>query len=364
MLARDFISKEYRVLDGEDLISHALLVFEETDSIVVMRNKQYIGMLVEKELTRSKLPPKAKVKSFVRNTPKIKLDTPIEEIARLMLENELSNLPVFENEKLVGIVKIDDLLERIVEKRFGEEKIDRFISKNVTSVSPSDNIGKVLKIFRKKNISRLPVVKDNIVVGVITMKDVIEKVIRPEDKPEFGEFISEKKHYLKIPVEGIMIPDPFIMPPNAKIRDVVREMIERKIGGVIIAEDNKLVGIITKKDLLEPIASRGREEKFFIQFCGKFDRIEGFHREDGLNLINSFLRKYEEHLEMGNIYVYIKQHKERKRGLPLIYCKLRLSSPNGLFIAADEGWGFKSALKNAITAIEKQLDKNLRRKPT
>ncbi len=357
MIAKDFVSKDYRVIDAEDLISHVLSIFEETDSIVVMRNKQYIGMLIEKELTRSKLPPKSKVKSFVKATPKIKIDTPVEEIARLMLENELSNLPVFENDRLIGIVKIDDLLDKIVEKRFGDEKIERFTSRDIIFVSPNDSIGRVLKLFRKKNISRLPVVKDDIIVGVITMRDIIEKVIHPEEKPEFGEFVAEKKRYLKIPVEGIMTPDPFMMPPNAKVRDAVREMIERKIGGIIVSDNNKLIGIVTKKDLLEPIASRGREEKFFIQFCGELDKIEGFDREDGMNIINSFLRKYEKFLQNGHLYIYIKQHKERKRGLPLIYCNLRLTSPNGLFIASDEGWGFISALKNAIIAIEKQLNR-------
>lgn len=357
MLAKDFVSSNYRVVDAEDHVSHVLSVFEETDCVVVMRNKRYIGVLVEKELTRAKIPPKAKVKSFVKPAPRVKPDTSVEEVARLMLENELFHLPVFENDKLVGVVKVDDLLTRVVESRFGDEKIDRFVSRDVKFVSPSDSIGRVLKVFRRKNISRLPVVENGRVVGVVTMRDVVEKVLHPEDKPEYGEFVAEKKRFLRIPVEGIMTSDPFLMPPSARVRDVVREMVEKGIGGVIVADDDKLVGVVTKKDLLEPVASRGRVEKVFVQFCGELDRVEGFSRQTGLNLVKGFLRKFEGFLETGCLYVYVKQHKERKHGLPLVYCNLRLSSPKGLFVAADEGWGFRSALRNALVAVEKQLSR-------
>ena len=357
MIAKDFTSTDYEIISPDESISRALSIFEETDSIVVIKGKEYVGMLVEKELARAKLPPKAKVKSFVKPSPKIKPDMPIEEVARLMLESELFHLPVFENEELIGIVKVDDLLEKIVEREFGEEEIEKFISRDIEFVSPSDNIGKVIKIFRERNISRLPVLENGKIVGVITMHDLMEKVIYPDDKPEYGEFIAEKKRYLKIPVKGIMISEPFIMPPNAKVREVVKEMLERKIGGMIVGTGSKVLGMVTKKDLLEPIASFGKEEKIFIQFCGELDRIEGFNKSEGMSQLRNFLQKHEEFLEDGYLYVYLKQHKERKHGIPLIYCKLRLFCPKEIFIAADEGWGFRMALKNAISAMEKQINK-------
>jgi len=302
MIAKDFVSSDCRVIEENEHISRALSLFEETDSIIVTRKKEYAGMLVEKELTRAKLPPNAKVKSFVRPAPKINPDTPIGEVARLMLENEAFILPVFEDKKLIGVVKVDDLLKKIVEKELGYEKIGKFVSKDVKFVSPGDNIGKVIKIFRENNISRLPVVEDGKVVGVITMHDLMEK-------------------------------------------------------GMIVSSDGKLMGIVTKKDLLEPIASTEKEEKIFVQFCGELDRVEDFDRSEGMTLLNNFLRKHETFLETGYLYVYLKQHKERKHGIPLVYCKLRLSCPKGVFTAADNGWGFHAALKNAVSAMEKQIEK-------
>ena len=356
MKAKELMSREYRVIEPDEPISRALSIFEETDTIIVMENKNYKGVLIEKELTRAKLPPNAKVKSFIKSAPKLDVDTDMEEIARLMLESNIYALPVFENEKLIGVVKVDELLEKVVEEEFGDEKIEKFISKNVAFVSPDDNIGKVIKIFREKNISRLPVVENGKVVGVITMKDLMEKVIHPEDKPEYGEFVAEKKRYLKIPVKGIMTPEPFTMPPHARVREAVREMIGRNIGGIIVAENGKLVGILTKRDLLEPISSRGKKENIFIQFCGE-NKIEGFDESEASMHLNNFIRKYENFLGEGYMYIYLKQHKEKRHGLPLIHCKIRLSSSRGMFIASGENYGVKAAIKDAINAIEKQIER-------
>ncbi len=355
--AQQLMTKDFAVIDEDETISRALSMLENTDALVVMKGKEYRGIITEKDLIRAKIPPNAKVKSFVKHAPKIEPDTPIEEIARLMLESDIYHLPVFQDNKLVGIVRDDDLLKRIVEEQLGNEQVSNFMSSQPITINPDDNIGKVVKLFKEKDISRLPVVEDGKIVGIITVRDLLEKVIHPEEKPEYGEFIAEKKRYLKIPVKGVMTEEPIVMPPDAKVKDVIEEMLKNNIGGMLIAENEKLVGIVTKKDLLEPIASHGKEEKIFIQLCGEMDKIEGFDKEEAMSYLKEFTRKHEEFLETGYLCAYLKQHKERKHGLPLVYCKIRLSSPKGFFIADDDGWGFRQAMKKAITAIEKQIER-------
>ena len=355
--AQQLMTKDFAVIDEDETISRALSMLENTDALVVMKGKEYRGIITEKDIIRAKIPPNAKVKSFVKHAPKIEPDTPIEEIAHLMLESDIYHLPVFQDNKLVGIVRDDDLLKRIVEEQLGNEQVSNFMSSQPITISPDDNIGKVVKLFKEKDISRLPVVEDGKIVGIVTVRDLLEKVIHPEEKPEYGEFIAEKKRYLKIPVKGVMTEEPIVMPPDTKVKDVIEEMLKNNIGGMLIAENEKLVGIVTKKDLLEPIASHGKEEKIFVQLCGEMDKIEGFDKEEAMSQLEEFIRKHEEFLETGYLCAYLKQHKEKKHGLPLVYCKIRLSSPKGFFIADDDGWGFRQAMKKAITAIEKQIER-------
>lgn len=360
MITEEILSGDFDIIENNETISHALSLFEKNDVLIVMDGNEYKGVITRKDILRAKIPPEAKVKRFVRSAPKIKLNTSIEETARLMLESGIFCLPVFEGNEIKGVVRDIDIIKRVVEKEFGDTEIKNFMTKNPVFVSPGDSIGKVLHIFKKHNISRLPVVEKEKVVGVITLRDLMEKVIHPEEKPGYGEFIAEKKRYLKIPVKGIMTANPIIMPPNSKTREVVEEMIKNRIGGMIVGEGGKLIGIVTIKDLLEPVA-RSEKERFFIQFCGETDEIEGFDREEGMAYMKEFTRKYEKFLGEGCVYIYVKQYKERKRGLPLIHCKIRIYSPNHFFVASEEGWGFRNALKNAIHAIEKVIEKEKRK---
>lgn len=357
MITEEILSSDFDIIGNNETISRALSLFEKNDVLIVMDENEYRGVITRKDILRAKIPPEAKIRRFVRNAPKIKLNTSIEETARLMLESGIFCLPVFAGDEIKGVIKDVDIIKRVVEKEFGEMEIKNFMTKNPVFVNPDDSIGKVLQIFKKQNISRLPVVEKEKIVGVITLKDLMEKVIHPEEKPEYGEFIAEKKRYLKIPVKGIMTSNPVVMPPDSKVREVVDEMIKNRIGGMLIGEGKKLAGIVTIKDLLEPVAKPEKEERFFIQFCGETDEIEGFDKEEGMAYMREFIRKYGDFLKNGYVYIYLKQYKERKRGLPLIHCKMRVYSPNGFFIASEDGWGFRNALKNAIDAIEKVIEK-------
>jgi len=356
MRAADLISTEFAVMKADDTISRSLPLFENNDVIVVMDGKNYTGVLIGKEILRAKIPPSAKVKNFIKHAPRLHPETPAEEIARLMLESNMYHLPVFDGEKLVGVVGYDAILKHIMEGEIGGEPVEKYLSRDIITVTPDDNIGKVIKIFREHNISRLPVVKNGEVVGIITLRDIMEKVIHPQEKPEYGEFIAEKKRYLKIPVKGIMTEEPFMMPPLTPVRDVIKEMLERKIGGMLIGEEKRLHGIITVKDILEPLTVKKGEE-VFIQFCGEMEEIEDFDKEEGMAYILELIRKKERMLKNGYIYVYLKRHKEKKHGLSRVYCKIRASSPSHLFVASSEGWGFRQALKNAIKTLEKQMEK-------
>jgi len=357
--AQQLMTNDFAIIGYDETIAKAISLFEEeqTDALIVMDGKEYKGILTQKDVVRAKIPPEAKVKSFVKHAPHIEPSSPVEEVARLMLESDVYHLPVFEDSRLVGIVRDDDILKKVIEEEFGNEKIEKFMTKEPITVSPDESIGKVLRIFKERNISRLPVVENGKLVGIITVRDIVEKVVHPEDKPEYGEFIAEKKSYLKIPVKGVMTEEPITMSPNATVKEVVEEMLKNGFGGMLICEDSKLVGIITKKDLLEPIASYAREEKIFAQLAGELHKIEGFDKEEAMIYINEFIRKHEEFLENGYLYCYLKQHKEKRHGLPLVYCKIRLSSPKGFFVADDDGWGFRQAMKKTILAIEKQIER-------
>jgi len=110
-------------------------------------------------------------------------------IARqLMAKHRVNQLPVLDNEALVGIVTDRDLRDAYPTSMMIDrgEEIDRFadsvtveevMSHDVFTVQPDTPLGKAVALLRRHRIGSLPVMKNKKLVGIITRSDVLEFVL-------------------------------------------------------------------------------------------------------------------------------------------------------------------------------------------
>ncbi len=368
---KEIIEKDYPKIEEDEKISQAISNMGDSDGIIVLSDGKYRGVLSKRDISRAKISPNTKPTRFLKNVASLNEEETIENTAGLMLESDSYILPVFEKDKIIGVVTARDLLKKAVEKEFGEEPIKKYISKPVIKITSEEPVSKAIKMFKEEDISRLPVFKNNELSGMITIDDTLSKFIHPEhrqggsgqyqDTSKYGAYMADKKEYMDLPVQGIMSERVKIMDPESKLRDIVNTMCENNYRGMIIGKDKNIEGIITKKDLLEPLATSVIRQPIVIQFSGKLDSINGFNKQRPKEIIFSNFKKYLDYLDNAHIYVRLKRHTEQSQGKHIIYCKMRLSSPRGMFIASEEGWGFMDSINKSCEAIEKQIKKNKRR---
>lgn len=360
--ANDLLETDFPRIEVAAPLSKAIHLFKEVDSLVVMEDGTYRGLLRERDVMRAKIPLNSKAETYLTHVSKLSPGDPAEEIARLMVGSDVYMLPVLDD-GLAGVVTADALLAAAADTSYGDEAVKNYMSSPVTTITPEESVGKALKYFKEQDISRLPVVENGEAVGIVTMDDIVSRVIHPEEKAkglaEHGEYIGEKKHYLKMPVKGIMVEKLLIMPPDASIRDIIAGMRRRHLRGMLIGTETTVQGVITKKDLLEPIAALAREEAmpFVVQFAGPLDKLAEFDKQEARSYLEDAVQTYRDFLRNGYLYVHLKEHKETLRGISSIYCKMRLSTPRGMFIAGEEGWGAMHAIRNAFSVIERQIRK-------
>ncbi len=115
------------------------------------------------------------------------------------------------------------------------------------------------KLMKESRIRRLPVVDHGKLVGILTLGDIREA--SPSDATSLSIF---ELNYLlaRLTVDTIMTGDPIVIEPTATIRQAAQIMLEHKIGGLPVVQDEKLVGIITESDIFrvlvlepEPVAA-------------------------------------------------------------------------------------------------------------
>ena len=80
-------------------------------------------MVSEKSIVGSLKNLKTGINGMVRKTPKITPETTIYEAARLMVENQTRQLPVFEKEKVKGVVTTESLMQSAVDTEFGNKPV-------------------------------------------------------------------------------------------------------------------------------------------------------------------------------------------------------------------------------------------------
>jgi acetoin utilization protein AcuB len=106
------------------------------------------------------------------------------------------------------------------------------------------------------NIRQLPVVVGPELVGIISDRDLRSFLSgRLFSSPE------ERAAALNTPIDAVMSTAPMTVGPDDDLRDAIEIMIDEKIGGIPVVEEEKgLVGIITYVDVLRCFFEQLEEE--------------------------------------------------------------------------------------------------------
>lgn len=118
-----------------------------------------------------------------------------------------------------------------------------WMTKDVRTITKDDSIQEASKRMREINGGSLIVMDGDNPAGIITERDVSQKLVA-EDKPPSGT-----------KVEDIMTKNLISASPEDSIMEVSKRMNLAKIKKMPIMENGKLVGIITTTDLMNVMKS-------------------------------------------------------------------------------------------------------------
>lgn len=361
IIVEEFMSQKFKWVHLNDSLEEVLKLFKtEIDVILVINdNNDYEGILTKRMILRSGLSYKdTKVGELAAFAPKIDSSTTVQEAARLMLEYDVMNLPVFDNNNLVGVVDSEKVLSVVAKKKFGKRKVKDIMSENTIVVTPKDKVSWILRIFRDSHISRLPVVEDGFIKGIVTLHDILYKLIFPQNMDTFAVFFNENESMLDTYVENIMSYPVISSNFQSNIKDVIDQMVDYKVNGIIIIDNyNKLIGMITKRDILEHLYEEKIEFTYSnIQINSK---IKNINKKELLDYISDFIKKYEKKLGKVSINIYLSEQKKKSDEKHLTFARCRIRTDYGRFAVSAEGWGHYESIRNVMLNFEKQINKKL-----
>lgn len=356
---RDIMSKDIVYVSPEDSVSKIISLIEEYcfREILVLKDKKLEGIVYSKEISRKGIidPTKAKVNIVMKSPPPaLSPNQDIDEAASMIFKTGLRALPVVEKNKVIGVVSMHDIVEMAAKtKEFRQTTAESIMSASEIATEETD-IGTARILMREKNISRIPVVdKNQKLAGVVTIFDLL-KAVKPRERMDFYSMAAEKETTMDIPVSAVMNTLITTAERSTSLNEVVNLMRKDETDGIIVAENNSPIGVITEKDLLEVYASSLKKKGVYYQISGLTDE-DDFAVETVDRMVRDTLQKMSKMFNPLFFFLHVKKYD--KKGKAKYSIRTRFRTDKGVFVSKSYAWDIRDAVNDALAKLERIMIK-------
>lgn len=134
-------------------------------------------------------------------------------------------------------------------------KVKDAMVKDVIKISADDPLDKAIDLLSKKDISGMPVIKDENVVGILSESDILRKMgLKDLISIDVGD-VDKIKKIQSLRVEDVMNKEIYFVKEDDDVTVAIRIMNEKDVNRLpVVNKKNKLVGILTRGDVIRVFA--------------------------------------------------------------------------------------------------------------
>jgi len=118
------------------------------------------------------------VRDVMTKNPKVvRRDTSVQEVVATMNKFGISSIVVVQEERPVGIITHKDIMSKIVQPRIPPDAVTarEIMATPVVTIDENVSIEEAARLMARKNIKKLPVVRDDKLIGIITSMDLVRE---------------------------------------------------------------------------------------------------------------------------------------------------------------------------------------------
>jgi len=126
-------------------------------------------------------------------------------------------------------------------------RIADIMSREVVTLSRTDRLRDAIDLFYSRRIRHIPVVDGEVLVGIVTDRDV--KRASPSlftgiDREEYDRVLEVTS------IEQVMTREPHTVTSSSEVKPTLRVMLEHRYGALPVVDEGRIVGIVTETDFL------------------------------------------------------------------------------------------------------------------
>ncbi len=167
----------------------------------------------------------------------------------LLVDKDISGLPVVDEMRLVGMISEKDILEIVVQSDTIPGLTSDFMTTNVVTCQEETGMADLCTCLSRHSFRHVPVMRGDKLVGIVSRSDLIrayQNRFRPED---YGRYASGS---LGPVARDVMTYGLLTVTPQTPVYRAMQMLASKEITGLPVVDDTmRLVGILSEKDIID-----------------------------------------------------------------------------------------------------------------
>lgn len=257
MKVKDIMTTEVLSVDKDVDLKYVMKLMKKNDvtKIPIFEEKKLIGVVTDTAIAvklgaiRSRGVPASRLYASSVMEREIEVVYPDDDLSKILAkvgEPGPTMLHVLEDDKLVGVITKADLLPLVD----SYQEVSEIMRSEIHTVSPEDRIIHARRVMIDNQVARLPVVNNGILIGMISDVDIAFSLARIKRLFPLGK----QKHQLEELLINDVMKTPAISAESSKtVNEIAELMMKHQIGSIPITEHDKLIGIVSRTDVVKTI---------------------------------------------------------------------------------------------------------------
>ncbi len=170
---------------------------------------------------------------------------------KTMIEKNIGGIPIVDDDNVVvGIVSERDFV-RTVADITTSKSVNKYMSNKVVTASPDISVGEATRTMIEKGFRRIPIVKEDVLLGIVTASDVMRYLGSGEIFQKL--MTGDVSDAFKVPLKSLILRDIVWTNSGIDIGEAAALMLKNKVGALPIIDDGELCGILTERDIIKAL---------------------------------------------------------------------------------------------------------------
>lgn len=349
---REIMREASLTLKKDDTVAKALSIMSSEGLWVipvVSGDERLIGVVSYKELLERRVSPRARVSSVMYPPYSVVDEDDVSEAVGKIFMLRVRGVPVVDARRyLVGIVMREDVIRYLLNNNMlPGGRVSSIMSSPAITIDADESVARARMVMLKNGVSKLPVMEGEKLYGIISMRDLAEKIYYAyyQIGSRRTGFYKTEEEVLAAPVREIASSPAVTVDQNDPIRRVAELMLAKRFSGFPVLSEGSVIGMVSGYDVIRSVV-RVREE---LPLEARISDLEAEDQRQALNrLISSYIAKISRITKILDVKVIVKRLSKAGSGGAYIV--------NVYIKTNDDQYSVEEIDKDPLIAARRSLD--------